>query len=617
MKASAKIVLIVLFLLWIIPGLVGRDPWTNDEGYTFGVVNNMVKTGDWVVSTVAGEPFMDKPPLYFATAAGLTRLLSPALQPRDAQRLASAIYLLLTLLFAGLAARELLGDRYLVPAVLILMGSTALQFFAHALITDTALLAGFAAAFYGLALAKRRAASGGFWIGTGAGIGFLSKGLLAPGVIGVTAILLPVLFGTWRRRGYLLSLLIAAAASLPWLLIWPYALYRRAPELFEEWLWVQNLGRFFGSREWKAPLLHGIQHLYLHRLALPVLPLALLAVWRHRKTWREHPVFQLPLVLLLVMLVVIGLSANTRALYTLPFLIPLSVMAAAGVDGLSPRAERIIAKSNVALFGIMAAILWTAWIVLVTGHPSALAQKLYDMQPDYRRAFIALHFAVAVAYTLAWAFAAARTLRLGSPAVASWTIGVILVWCLVTTLWLPWIEAGSSYRKVFTSLKKALPASDRELASLELDYPERAMLEYHADLLTKRIEMNDIEDCDLLLIEVGSHRLQHDPAAATLANYHKEFACLQGAMPTVSTLMAGGGTGGEEQEMLETEADIPMRRVEVRGVSDSELQIVEIENNGEEDESPVRTRWKLIWEGKRSSEHAEKIFRLFQRERAD
>jgi len=69
--------------------------------------------------------------------------------------------------------------------------------------------------------------------------------------------------------------------------------------------------------------------------------------------------------------------------------------------------------------------------------------------------------------------------------------------------------------------------------------------------------------------------------------------------------------------MLEREADIPMRRVEVRGVSDSELQIVEIENNGEEDESPVRTRWKLIWEGKRSSEHAEKIFRLFQRERAD
>jgi len=46
-------------------------------------------------------------------------------------------------------------------------------------------------------VALKRPALGGFWLGTGVGIGFLSKGLLAPGVLGITAALLP-LYPAWR-----------------------------------------------------------------------------------------------------------------------------------------------------------------------------------------------------------------------------------------------------------------------------------------------------------------------------------------------------------------------------------------------------------------------------------
>ncbi|CAH2788159.1 MAG: Putative transmembrane protein [uncultured Paraburkholderia sp.] len=42
----------------------GHDPWKQDETYTFGIVKHMLDTGDLVVPTNAGQPFVEKPPVY-------------------------------------------------------------------------------------------------------------------------------------------------------------------------------------------------------------------------------------------------------------------------------------------------------------------------------------------------------------------------------------------------------------------------------------------------------------------------------------------------------------------------------------------------------------------------
>ena len=102
-------------------------------------------------------------------------------------------------------------------------------------------------AFYGLALAVRRPKAGGFWLGTGVGLGFLSKGVLAPGMLGVTALLLPVLFKQWRRKEYFITLAVALAAALPWLVIWPALRLPAVSGAFRQWFWDQNFGRFLGG----------------------------------------------------------------------------------------------------------------------------------------------------------------------------------------------------------------------------------------------------------------------------------------------------------------------------------------------------------------------------------
>src|SRR5688572_4081875 len=170
--------LCALVAAWVLPGLIGHDPWKPDEAYTFGLVYSILEAGDWIVPMLAREPFVEKPPLFYLSAAAMASLLSPPLALHDAARLTSGVFVALTLLFIGCAARELYGQGRGALAVLTLMGCLGLQVRTHQLIPDISLLAGFAAGLYGLALALRRPALGGFWLGCGAGIGFMSKGLL-------------------------------------------------------------------------------------------------------------------------------------------------------------------------------------------------------------------------------------------------------------------------------------------------------------------------------------------------------------------------------------------------------------------------------------------------------
>ena len=218
-KIRHRLAIVGLLAAWIALGLFGHDPWKPDEAYTFGVVYEALKKGDWLVPTLAGQPFVEKPPLFFWTAAVLAKAFAPVLPLPDAARLASGFYVGLALFFTWLTA----GRRIAAP--LLLAGCLGFLQHAHQLVTDDALIAGVAIGLYGLR------ASRGFVLGTGAGIAFLSKGLLGPGVLGLTALLLPAFpawRASWRQWGW------AAGAFAPWALIWPWLFYRHSPVLFDD-----------------------------------------------------------------------------------------------------------------------------------------------------------------------------------------------------------------------------------------------------------------------------------------------------------------------------------------------------------------------------------------------
>ncbi|HKQ12974.1 MAG TPA: glycosyltransferase family 39 protein [Steroidobacteraceae bacterium] len=65
--------LLALALLLIATGIGLRDPWPADEPRFALVARDMVATGDWLLPRVGGQPYADKPPLFFwLIALGLT-----------------------------------------------------------------------------------------------------------------------------------------------------------------------------------------------------------------------------------------------------------------------------------------------------------------------------------------------------------------------------------------------------------------------------------------------------------------------------------------------------------------------------------------------------------------
>ncbi len=509
---SALFLLAALCLAWILPGLIGHQPWKPDEAYSFGLIYHILQSGNWIVPTLGGEPFMEKPPLYYITAALFGKAFSFALPLHDAARLATGFFMATALLLTGLTGRELWGKGHGRLTVLILIGCLGLLILGHEMITDTALLAGFAIAIYGLALSRRRFALAGFWLGTGTGIGFMSKGLIAPGIIGLTALLLPLVFRHWRSRDYALCLAIAFFAAAPWLTVWPTLLYLRSPELFREWFWINNLGRFLGFAKLGPSSGHWYYFRTLPWFAWPALPIALWTLWQGRRTVFRQAEVQLVLTAFLVMLGVFSLASDARDLYALPMLLPLSLLAAPGVNTLRRGAASALNWFSIMTFGFIAGVFWFYWFAMIFGHPASQAERLQRLQPGYIPAFEPLHFAIALLATLVWLFIVfwARSLPRNSRAVLNSATGITLVWVIMMTIWLPWLDAGKSYRSMIASLQQALPARHACISSSKLGEPQRAMLDYYAGILTRRTETHRGIACDLLLMQ-GSARNPEAP----------------------------------------------------------------------------------------------------------
>lgn len=522
--------IVLLVVAWLLPGLVGHDPWKPDEAYTMGLVYHILETGDWIVPTLANEPFLEKPPLYFLTAAKTASYFSTLLPLHDGARLSSGFYMGLVFIFTAFTGHFLYGKGHGRISTLLLMGSLGLLPHAHLLITDTSLLAGFSIAFCGLALSRQKPWLGGILLGIGAGMGFMSKGLLAPLVLGAVVCSLLLLSAHWRIRNFGISLAVAIVVALPWLGLWPYLLYQRSPEQFNVWLWENNFGRFFG---FSSLATHQEQGYYLKALswfALPVLPLTLRTLWLYRgKGWQillpfGAPELLLPLVMGGIILWVLMVSSATRELYILPLLLPLSILATPAITKTHSMPHRLFGQLIRPILGGLALLVWLIWLLAIN-HISLgpwiaaiLPEEFFILQEKEGIPFQGLAFSLALLTTVLWFFwisswkksaenLSAQHLLLG------WTSGVTLLWLLFMTLCLPVIDYGKSYRSMMVSMVEKLPAQYNCMASQGLGEPQRAMLHYFGHIFTHRLETGfEKDNCDLLLVSMDPRQKPSSPA---------------------------------------------------------------------------------------------------------
>lgn len=493
---------VLLILVFVFFGLTGHDPWKADEAYVFGVIHTMDVSGDWLIPIVGGEPFMEKPPLYYWIAGGFMRLLSGWMGEPDAARMASGFFMLVTCWSVAAATRVWWGARAGRYAPLLVLACLGTLTQTHMMMPDVSLLTGFALSAWGYSQILQRPTAGGILLGIGVGVSFLSKGILGPAVIGLTGVVLPACFAQWRQGGYLRGLMVALATALPFLIIWPTLLYVRAPTLFHVWIWDNNFGRFFGF----SAVHHGTEHppgfwwQTLPWFTFPALPLAAFALWRQRHVALSHGGTQYALVAFAVPLAVLITSESVRAIYALPLLVPLAIMAASSVFSISRRFDQFWARSSMVLFGLLAVLIWTVWgVMMATDAPPIWRWLLRVLPGDFEPDFEPWTFAAALTVTAGALFALRLFGRMPGRGLTAWLTGLTLTWALLSSLLMPWLDYGKSYRSVFEDIP--WPANINCVASLGLGESERAMLHYVAGRVTARREILPEADCNTLLMQ--------------------------------------------------------------------------------------------------------------------
>lgn len=493
---------IVLLCLWyVLPGLTGHEPWKQDEPYIFGIVRHMLNSHDWIAPNDAGVPFMEKPPLYYWLGALFVRLTQNFLPMPDGVRLASGALTATTLLFTGMSARLAWGEGYGRLAVLCLLASFGLLYESHIMITDDAMLSGYAIASYGFLRGRTHALRGGLWLGIGIGIGFLGKGLLIPGTIGVTAVLL-LLFRNWRQRIWLQTLAIACLTTLPFLLIWPIALWLRSHELFYEWFWLNNVGRFLG---FSVPQL-GADHTHLFWektlpwFAWPLWPLAIFTLWHERRT--AHPALQFALTAFVVYFAVLQLAASARTAYGLPMLIGLALLAAPATTQLPERVNLIGDYFFRLLFLPTIVISWLVWGIFQTTHrPPAWHWLKEGLNPDFFLPFQPFPVALGVLTTIAWLGSWYVLPRIQARAILSGALSITTFWVLFSTLWLPWVDNGKNYQATFISATQRVPTNYICVSGEGLGESTRPLFDYYFDSAHIRHFNLGNPACDLRFID--------------------------------------------------------------------------------------------------------------------
>ena len=520
----------VLVFVYLVAGVFGRSLWKADEPYSFGIVWEMLKDHQWLIPHIAGQPFVEKPPLVYWTAAAFAEAL-PTVRPDESARLAVLLFAAISAGALYAAARRLhqeaaawfgsvrsgkanpsrhrddLGPHaYATLALLLMVGTLGFAEHIHKLTADIGQLAGAILGLCGMIYigtsgagnagaheARRAAIAGGAMLGTGTGIAFLSKGLLVPGLLATTCALL-LLLPEYRSRTARLGFAVAVAAALPWLVIWPALFHAASPDLFGEWLWGNNVGRFVGST-----LLGGNHRTLANKLGsilfagLPAVLLLPWVVWRVSRAavsanrgaaWkfpRSAPGHAGLALFLVISVVVLATSASMRDIYVLP-LLPAIVLLGAPALLLTPRSwSNVSRRFAVIAFAALAAMVAMVWIGLVTtGNLAAiprLARLVGRTLPlPYRLPISWPAILVAVGTIVVWAYVVRRDV-LRSPIVA-WCAGFAMMWVIAAALLLPWIDAARSYQGVFAEIAPEVASYRRCVATLNLGESEVSMLEY-------------------------------------------------------------------------------------------------------------------------------------------
>jgi 4-amino-4-deoxy-L-arabinose transferase-like glycosyltransferase len=511
--------LLLMCALYVVPGLVGRDPWRFEDAAGFGVAWTMALSPqgpvDWIQPNVLGVPVQSEGPLPFWLGAIAIRAL-PFLAPDTAVRSVAMAWLALMLTcmwygawllarrpevqptdpFGASASRSDYGRAIADSAVLVMLATFGLLARAHETTAESAQVAWIAVFLYGCALSLERPRAGGALAGLAIGLTVMSRGLPTGAALAVAALALPILVGPYRlvARPMLAAFVPTAVASAA---AWPAILALGGADA------EHHLSRWL---DWNAQLVSGpsVESVgYAAQNAVwffwPAWPIAGWALWRWRER-RLEPAVAVPALSAVTLLAVALLAPSGTEASLLPIVPPLALLAAIGLPTLRRGISSLIDWFAVTTFTLIGFALWAYWFAFQTGWPPRMAFRAQQAALGFVPELDPLEIVVGAAATLAWlvlvSWRVSRQPRALWRSMVLSSGGMVLAWLLVMTLWLPAGNHRKTYRDVAQQAGAVVSDAHRCVRTLNVDVAQRASFGYFG-----RLRFDDERpDCEWLLV---------------------------------------------------------------------------------------------------------------------
>lgn len=504
-------------MLYILPGIIRRDPWKTDDAAGFGIMWTMAhgSLSDWLAPNIVGLAMPGEAPLAYWTGALLIQLFGGLVGDALAARLSTLVFFAvgalavwhtafilgrrseaqpLKLAFGGQPAALDYGRTLADGALLIYIASLGLLLRSHETAAPALVVSLVAAALYSAASLfdrpRLRAA-----LGLGAALGLLA---LAHDWLIPVALLLAFSLTAALRFRYVLRWLLTVCLPLTLVILGGWLLARQAllPGTEVAGLLASTMAQV------QVPPPRHLQWLAktLIWFTWPAWPIAVWTIWAWRRQATLHVLLPALGVLLLLLLAVCAPGIKDYTLLAL--LPPLAVLATFGLPTLKRGAINAIDWFSVMTLSAVAAFIWLGWIAKQTGWPAQLAKNAFRLAPGFEPRFIWFPLLLALAGTLGWVLLLHWRLGRRPPvlwrAVVLSTGGLVLCWLLLMTLWLPWLNYGQSYAPVAEKIAASLPPSYDCVRAEGVGPAQRASFAYLGPV---RFARDAGQACEFLLVQ--------------------------------------------------------------------------------------------------------------------
>ncbi len=459
-RALPRLPLLLLCAAYVLPGVIGRDPWRNADLAAFGQMAAMAsgRTSWWMptLGGIAGDTGL----LPHWLGAGFIALLSPAVDPALAARLPFALLLAAALALTWYTTFHLARTAAALPlpfafggeadpvayaraisdgAVLALMASLGLLQLGHETTPELAQLAATTLFLYALASAPFRPVRSRIAVlaalpalaGSGAPSMAMAMGLGGTIVCAFSSYPQVRRYAPWIAAGALLAAVTAQVLGA-WRWRSPGLEFVQLPGIVRQWAWFMWPGWLF----------------------------AMWTLWR----WRRHLLHRHLSVPLVAWLVALGanlaMGGSDRALMLgLP---GVAVLAALALPTFRRSTSAAVDWLSMLLFTAAAAFVWLMYAAMHTGVPAKPAANVAKLAQGFEPVFSWPALLLALLGTAAWVWLVRW--RTGRHREALWKSlvlpagGVALCWLLVMTLWLPVLDFARSPRLWIQRVAAHVPA---------------------------------------------------------------------------------------------------------------------------------------------------------------